>query len=723
MVQKTDLEALPRPRLRRRAAPPRTATTPTTGCRTFPSTTFPRLLRRLRRGLVSIRTTTIQISLDRHVHGCGARAYKYCTYLPTLFLLQDVSIPATLLPHGPFSFGHWAKHLMQSHTSVAFTVYFTVMFLLANVIIITVTRWIYGPESVNLGAFFEGGAANSTSVDAALGNADRLFRMIEDFTDNFLGEEDKEKEETKSSFASTTEPPLTAPPPYYTPDTTTEKLNLLPRERKVEDSGLRDSDAVKEDEIMDMDKLLQGLVHDQKQLARMTTAEKLRLMSILEEQKRRLMGYTTKSMSTTTTTTSRPKTTRARGLEPILQPLRTFSTANEYADLNDFYKKLTAESSSLDSVQVSGRGMGSASSGGEEVLSRSKRQLPVFGFLSFLMLLLNSVLLVVENINVNNNNNNNNNNDNNNNNNNLNNNQNGRALLEMFEELASTVMSSLTETEDEEEKYNLVERNKSFNGIDNSVYATEGSKDDVPQFFYPGMEDMSMYQDPYELYKTTTTTTGATSGSTSTKSTTTTSTTTTRPRTAFVMDPDVVPMAMQRKRKRPDKESGDANRKPTIIFASTPPESPKSDSARRYRFSVESGTVIAPNVVPDATSGEFIKYRPVGVPASMTTTTTTQGPRSTSTMRPITLTARPKFTLIVKEPNGAKSVASPAAKMVRGVVPDAMERVKRKRNRVTKVSELKKVLGVNDGEKKELWELLGRRRREAQREEFYGQES
>ena len=44
-----------------------------------------------------------------------------------------------------------------------------------------------------------------------------------------------------------------------------------------------------------------------------------------------------------------------------------------------------------------------------KVLSRQKRTFPVFGFLSFLMLLLNSVMLIQQNINNNNNNNNNNN--------------------------------------------------------------------------------------------------------------------------------------------------------------------------------------------------------------------------------------------------------------------------------------------------------------------------
>ena len=50
------------------------------------------------------------------------------------------------------------------------------------------------------------------------------------------------------------------------------------------------------------------------------------------------------------------------------------------------------------------------SANADRVLSRQKRQFPVFGFLSFLMLLVNSALLVNENININNNNNNNNNN-------------------------------------------------------------------------------------------------------------------------------------------------------------------------------------------------------------------------------------------------------------------------------------------------------------------------
>ncbi|KAK7070311.1 hypothetical protein SK128_026838 [Halocaridina rubra] len=68
-----------------------------------------------------------------------------------------------------------------------------------------------------------------------------------------------------------------------------------------------------------------------------------------------------------------------------------------------------------------------------EVESRS---FPLFGFLSFLMLLLNSILLIIQNININNTNNNNNNNNNNNDNNNNNNNNNntGRRLSSILDD-------------------------------------------------------------------------------------------------------------------------------------------------------------------------------------------------------------------------------------------------------------------------------------------------
>merc|ERR1719438_42177 len=66
-------------------------------------------------------------------------------------------------------------------------------------------------------------------------------------------------------------------------------------------------------------------------------------------------------------------------------------------------------------------------------LSRGRRQLPALGFLTLLISLLNSVLLVVQTVLVNNNNNNNNNNDNNNNNENMN--MNGRKVFRFLENL------------------------------------------------------------------------------------------------------------------------------------------------------------------------------------------------------------------------------------------------------------------------------------------------
>merc|ERR1712192_56964 len=65
----------------------------------------------------------------------------------------------------------------------------------------------------------------------------------------------------------------------------------------------------------------------------------------------------------------------------------------------------------------------------EKILSRQKRQFPIFGFLSFLMLMVNSVMLINTNININNNNNNN----------NMNMNINGRRLFKMLEDFAYNV--------------------------------------------------------------------------------------------------------------------------------------------------------------------------------------------------------------------------------------------------------------------------------------------
>ena len=67
--------------------------------------------------------------------------------------------------------------------------------------------------------------------------------------------------------------------------------------------------------------------------------------------------------------------------------------------MNAFYKGLNEEDDR--DIFTSARGLGAntaAADNAETKLSRGKRQLPVFGFLSFLMLLVNSVMLIVENI-------------------------------------------------------------------------------------------------------------------------------------------------------------------------------------------------------------------------------------------------------------------------------------------------------------------------------------
>ena len=67
--------------------------------------------------------------------------------------------------------------------------------------------------------------------------------------------------------------------------------------------------------------------------------------------------------------------------------------------MNAFYKGLNEEDNR--DIFTSARGLSAKTAVANSVetkLSRGKRQLPVFGFLSFLMLLVNSVMLIVENI-------------------------------------------------------------------------------------------------------------------------------------------------------------------------------------------------------------------------------------------------------------------------------------------------------------------------------------
>ena len=208
---------------------------------------------------------------------------------------------------------------------------------------------------------------------------------------------------------------------------------------------------------------------------------------------------------------------------------------------------------------------------------------------------------------INNNNNNNNNNDNNNNNNNLNMNTNGRGLLELFGDLTSTVITSLMKGEELNGETNeIAEENKSFgylNNLNRVEYEYDAPLDDsegdeMPEFFYPGMENLTMYRRHW-----TTTTTPST---TTTTTTTTTSTTTTTTRTSdddvvdAYMDTDIVPLAFRtenlvRQQKEP---------KTTIIF----PAAPEYPGNKRYRFSVDSGTVITPNMIAGGDSIHSRKY-------------------------------------------------------------------------------------------------------------------
>jgi hypothetical protein len=84
-------------------------------------------------------------------------------------------------------------------------------------------------------------------------------------------------------------------------------------------------------------------------------------------------------------------------------------------------------------------------------------------------------------------------------------------------------------------------------------------------------------------------------------------------------------------------------------------------------------------------------------------TTTTRRP----TTPPLSFTARPKFTLIVND----KKVKQRRKQFIRGEVPVSAVSRKKMKDQVTRVAELKQALGYSQGEKKELWEMLGKRRR------------
>ena len=81
---------------------------------------------------------------------------------------------------------------------------------------------------------------------------------------------------------------------------------------------------------------------------------------------------------------------RKRRSEPSKTVAKAYVTEQLISDMK-VNKQLTNETS--DTVQEKEE---------NKILSRQKRTFPIFGFLSFLMLLLNSVLLINQNININN---------------------------------------------------------------------------------------------------------------------------------------------------------------------------------------------------------------------------------------------------------------------------------------------------------------------------------
>ena len=226
----------------------------------------------------------------------------------------------------PMTFSHWTKHLMQEHSAFRFAVYFTVTFLFAAFVLISVTKLVYGDAAtIDVTRILPSGSGEESSaaaaVEEAASGAERVFKMIENFTETFLGATatgDGEAVDGDSSSSgddvinsidaeNTTETDLaTEVTPFFSPlISTTSTPQSGPTQKSA---SLRSNDEAEEDyDENSINSMLQGLVHNQEQLSRMTMEEKMRLMDILEEQKMRLMGYTTEKE---TTTTSRPTTDR-----------------------------------------------------------------------------------------------------------------------------------------------------------------------------------------------------------------------------------------------------------------------------------------------------------------------------------------------------------------------------------------------------------------------------
>ena len=227
----------------------------------------------------------------------------------------------------PMTFTHWTKHLMQEHSAFRFAVYFTVTFLFAAFVLISVTKLIYGDAAtIDVTRILPSGSGEESSaaaaVEEAASGAERVFKMIENFTETFLGaaatgdsgavDGDPSSPGIDDNINSidaenTTETDLaTEVTPFFS--TLISTTSSPQSETSQKSASLRSNDEAEEDyDENSINSMLQGLVHNQEQLSRMTMEEKMRLMDILEEQKMRLMGYTTEKE---TTTTSRPTTDR-----------------------------------------------------------------------------------------------------------------------------------------------------------------------------------------------------------------------------------------------------------------------------------------------------------------------------------------------------------------------------------------------------------------------------
>ena len=198
---------------------------------------------------------------------------------------------------------------------------------------------------------------------------------------------------------------------------------------------------------------------------------------------------------------------------------------------------------------------------------------------------------------------------------------------------------------------------------------------------------------------------------------------------------DIVPMAFR----ADSSERGRKEPKATIIFPA--PQYPtRGDSpAKRYRFSVDSGTVITPNMIAGSDAGAKGEHPLLERDTSTSTTTapsTTTADTYTSSAIPpprsiilgrilkpsssVEITARPRFTLFVKDRlekpiETSKILDGGSVTRTREPEEEATEAQQvTKKKRVTKVSQLKEALGYGEEDRRELWQLLGRRRRGAE---------